>query len=311
MLYTIQECVNTIEVSKVDREIITVGIVTVEELLMNIQQFGFSAANIKECTASNIQYRCTMDVYDDYSFGMINLINLNNIFSKRDKFCFFIKSNLFLLVIIQDEEKKINEVFEETIHRLKPESTTLEKVIFAFFDRLFSTDSMFLEKMSYQITLLEDEIAEGKVQSDFNMDLLNRKKMLLVLRNYYEQLIDIGESLQENENDLFIENRLRYFKIFTDKMERLSNNTQILRDNLVQLREAYQAYLDYSLNTIMKMFTIVTIIFLPLTLLVGWYGMNFTSMPELTWKYGYLFVIALAVIVVGICIYIFKRKKLI
>ena len=53
----------------------------------------------------------------------------------------------------------------------------------------------------------------------------------------------------------------------------------------------------------------VTVIFLPLTLIVGWYGMNFTSMPEVTWKYGYLFVILLSVSVVGCLLLYLKKEK--
>ena len=79
-------------------------------------------------------------------------------------------------------------------------------------------------------------------------------------------------------------------------------------ESVTQAREAYQAQIDIEQNNIMKIFTIVTSIFLPLTLIVGWYGMNF-SMPEFTWKYGYLMVIVLSVSVcVGLALY-FKKKK--
>ena len=53
----------------------------------------------------------------------------------------------------------------------------------------------------------------------------------------------------------------------------------------------------------------VTIIFQPLTLIVGWYGMNFTNMPELGWKFGYLYVILLCLAVAGAILYYFKKKK--
>lgn len=59
----------------------------------------------------------------------------------------------------------------------------------------------------------------------------------------------------------------------------------------------------------MKLFTMVTIIFQPLTLIVGWYGMNFKYMPELGWKFGYLYVIVLSIVVVGVILYWFKKRK--
>ena len=166
-----------------------------------------------------------------------------------------------------------------------------------------------LEHIEYHIDELEDMIISGKVEQNFNGEILVLKKRLLILKNYYEQIIDVGEELQENENDIFMEENLRYFKMFTDKATRLSNNVQMLRDKLVQLRDAYNAALDYNLNSIMKMFTVVTTIFLPLTLIVGWYGMNFTTMPELTWKYGYVSVIVLSIIVVIGIFWYFNKKK--
>lgn len=60
----------------------------------------------------------------------------------------------------------------------------------------------------------------------------------------------------------------------------------------------------------MKILTIVTTIFLPLSLLAGWYGMNFTGMPELTWKYGYPAVIAVSILVVAVCLWIMKKEKI-
>jgi magnesium transporter len=66
--------------------------------------------------------------------------------------------------------------------------------------------------------------------------------------------------------------------------------------------------LDIRLNNIMKIFTVLSAVFLPLTLITGWYGMNFTAMPELTWRYGYLYVLILAAAVALICIGIFKRR---
>ena len=59
----------------------------------------------------------------------------------------------------------------------------------------------------------------------------------------------------------------------------------------------------------MQILTIVTTVFLPLSLLAGWYGMNFTGMPELSWKYGYPVIIAVSVIVVALSLWICRKKK--
>ena len=71
---------------------------------------------------------------------------------------------------------------------------------------------------------------------------------------------------------------------------RLMDQVKSLRDYTVQLREMFSTQLDIKMNRIMTVLTVVTVIFMPLTLIVGWYGMNFVYMPELHWKYSYLVV---------------------
>ena len=78
---------------------------------------------------------------------------------------------------------------------------------------------------------------------------------------------------------------------------------------MAQLREAYQSQLSIQQNDLMKIFTVVTVLVLPLSLLTGWYGMNFAGMPELGWKYGYPAVITVSVLIVAGLIWYFKRKK--
>lgn len=78
---------------------------------------------------------------------------------------------------------------------------------------------------------------------------------------------------------------------------------------MAQLREAYQSQLSIQQNELMKLFTVVTVIFLPLSLLAGWYGMNFVGMPELRWRYGYPAVIVLSVLIVAWLLWYFRKNK--
>ncbi|MDD3428668.1 MAG: CorA family divalent cation transporter [Oscillospiraceae bacterium] len=286
------------------------GILSLQELKEYNHILGFSEAAIAECCGQNKSFRSSIDVYDDYSFGLLSIIDAGDVFGERDRMAFFIKENLFLLVSIQDIDKSNVTLFEYVVNHCKPCNVTLEKLIYSFFERLIYKDNATLETIEFQLNKMEEDILTGKLENQLNAIILMTKKKLLLLRSYYEQLIDICEELGENENDLFVPQHLHYFRLFASKAERLSGNVQMLRENLVQVREAYQASMDYNLNSIMKIFTVVTTIFLPLTLIVGWYGMNFTTMPELTWRYGYIGVIVLSVLVIIGCIVLFKKKKL-
>ena len=100
-----------------------------------------------------------------------------------------------------------------------------------------------------------------------------------------------------------------YFRLFTERVTRLMDHVKSLRDYTVQLRELFSTQLDIRMNRIMTVLTIITAIFMPLTLIAGWYGMNFTFMPELQWKYSYpiVFLVSLTILIGGIAW--FRKKK--
>ncbi len=309
MFYSIHDKeIREVALEQIDSHDICVGYLTLEELRSCYEQLGLSEVAVKDCMTDFTHFRTSIDVYDEFSFGMINIVDILNLSSKRNRIGFFIKKNLFIIIKILDRGDNIRQMFLDSIGRFR-QNATMEKVIYGVLERLLSSGNRGLVMTERQIIGMEREVVNGKIDEDLNKEIFDLRNRLSTLKNYYDQLIDIGEALQENENDLFEEEDLRYFKIFTDKSQRLSNNTQLLCDNLIHLREALDATLNYNLNNTMKLFTIVTIIFQPLTLIVGWYGMNFTNMPELAWKFGYVYVIALSILVVaGILIY-FKKKK--
>ena len=309
MFYSIHNKeIREISLEQLDFHDICVGYLTLDELKSCYQELGLSEVAVKDCMTDFTHFRTSMDVYDEFSFGMINIVDILNLSTRRNRIGFFIKKNLFVVVKIIDKEDRIRQMFLDAIGRFR-QNATMEKVIYGVLERLLSSGNRGLVMTERQIIAMEREVVNGKVDSELNTEIFDLRNRLSTLKNYYEQLIDIGESLQENENDLFEEEDLRYFKIFTDKSERLSNNTQLLCDNLIHLREAMDATLNYNLNNTMKLFTMVTIIFQPLTLIVGWYGMNFKYMPELGWRFGYLYVIVLSIVVVGVILYWFKKRK--
>ena len=122
--------------------------------------------------------------------------------------------------------------------------------------------------------------------------------------------MDISSALEENENGIYTEGQLSFFHVLTVRAERLISGVRALNESLTQLREMLDAQLNYALNNIMKVFTVITTVFLPLTLIVGWYGMNFRHMPELEWEYAYPLLAGFCVVLVAGVLYYFKKKKL-
>ena len=115
--------------------------------------------------------------------------------------------------------------------------------------------------------------------------------------------------MEENENEIFDEDNMIGITNVCAKITRLREDVDSLSRTAEHLQDAYTSALDLQLNNSMKFFTVLTTIFFPLTIIVGWYGMNFQSMPEFAWKYGYVYVIALSVLIVAALTWIGKKKK--
>lgn len=182
-----------------------------------------------------------------------------------------------------------------------------ERALYLFLSSLITNDPEVLQLLEQKITVLEEQLITSKLGNGIS-EIIDLRKQLMRLKNYYEQLLDICESLEENENDLIESSMLRYFHILTGRVERLLRTVEQLRDYVTQLREAYQSQVDINSNNIMRIFTVLTAIFLPLSLIAGWYGMNL-KMPEYNWEFGYPLIVLISILVVGLCIFLFKRKK--
>lgn len=310
MVYERYNGLQEITMERIQANRLTVGCLSVEALKASYQALGISEQDFNECVLDSVNFRSSIQVYEDYYFGILNILDVNDIYGARDKVGFLIKKNLFLVIDVKDMDNSTKENFQYALQRFRPEKMTLEKVVCGFLERFIDTDNRRMNKKELAIGELEEEIHRGDVNREFIGDILGFKKEVTLLRNEYEQLIDVCEVLKENENELLSESEIVYFQSLAAKIERLSNRCLMLRENLVQIREAYSASLDYSINAVMKLFTVVTTIFQPLTLITGWYGMNFANMPELTWRYGYMAVMVLSLVVVMFCWWLFKKKRL-
>ena len=149
---------------------------------------------------------------------------------------------------------------------------------------------------------------EGSLEH-FNHPMNDLRKEVLGWMRYYGQLNNLFRALEEDPDGLFPLGEARLLRLLEQRTGRLREEAQLLREYCLQVRELFQAEIDIRQNRIMKILTIVTTIFLPLSLVAGWYGMNFVGMPELGWKYGYPAVIIVSVLVVLISLWIMKKKK--
>ncbi len=187
---------------------------------------------------------------------------------------------------------------------------SLERFIYDFLETIIHNDLRIMQRYERELESIEKEIMDDAESARIQRNNEIRSD-IRDLRIHYEQLLDLGQELEENENGFFEEDNIRYFHMFSSRVDRLYNAATHLRDYTIQLNDLYQSQLDVKQNRIMTVLTVVTTIFMPLTLIVGWYGMNFKYMPELESKAGYPVVIVLSLLIIAGSLTFFKIKKII
>ena len=176
-----------------------------------------------------------------------------------------------------------------------------------FLDLLTADDLLYLTEIEDQLVKLEDAVLSGSLDQ-FNHKIMKIRRQIMKFSHYYLQLADLSNVLQQNDHEFFVSRELSAFRLFNERVSRLHQQALMLREYSTQIREVYQSQIDINQNKVMRILTVVTTIFLPLTLFVGWYGMNF-DMPEFHTKYGYPVFILVSAAIVAACIRICKKKK--
>lgn len=263
----------------------------------------FAVHTIDECCRPGPS---KLEAYDGYDFIALNVINNNNSYATHRIGLYYTSQ---MIIFVCDTPSNVVQNVLDAFASIKTINLSLPRILYAFFNSLTENDSQELAVLEEEISAIEERVMEG-VSGDYIKDIIVMRKKLMFYKKYYEQLLDIAETIEENENRLLSSGALKNFKMFTRRVDRLSRNVLNLRDYISQVREAYQSQVDINLNSIMKLFTVITAIFLPLTLLVGWYGMNFKNMPELSWPYGYYAAIGASVLFVAGSILFFKKRKI-
>ena len=174
-----------------------------------------------------------------------------------------------------------------------------QQLLYLFFTRLFKGDMVYLEKLEGRINEGENLILEGRSHSDAPRRIAAWRRELLRLKRYYEQLDAIFDEMCANDNGLLSPETLARLEVLGRRTDRYLQKVCALQELVAQLREAYQSQLSIQQNDLMRVFTIVTVLFLPLTLITGWFGMNFANMPELQSEWGYPVIIAASVLLVA------------
>ncbi len=304
MLYVIEETLRSLESETLqNKNTPYVAVISGEQWKNRREQFDMGI-EIDPGDVSNIVTTKAEANYDSIT-GTFSIPNRLDFTQKDTTFAFALDEKGIVFIDDSGTALRITTQIQNTKKWRVP---CLERFIYDFIDQLISGDQQLMSRYEWELYGLESAITHE--QDSVSIDRVNDiRGDVRDLHNHYEQLLDMAEVFTENENNFFLKENLRYFRLLTDRIERLLDTSSAISDYTMQIRDLYKMHLDIKQNNIMTILTAVTTIFMPLTLIVGWYGMNFRYMPELNYKWSYPVLTIISVIVVAVNIIVFKKKK--
>lgn len=215
-----------------------------------------------------------------------------------DKIAVFFGTD-FILTVHRPAFPFLAEIKEEFVDQGKCPSPF--HVLFRIFAHVVSTYDRPLSQLIREIDLYEPKIFLQRKTPDLLKDLYYIKRKATVMDNVFELSISIQESLRGKISAL-------QYNHLKDEFIRLRTSTRQVVDNVTNLLNIYISLSTQRTGEVMRVLTVFSVFFMPLTFIVGIYGMNFDVMPELRWYYGYLYAI-LFMVGVTLSIYLWFRRK--
>jgi magnesium transporter len=260
----------------------------------------------------HVHQRAKVELYSDYYFIVGRMVEKNERL-ETDQLSLFLGKNF--VVTFQEWPGDDFDPVRERIHkasgnfrRLGPDYLAYA-LIDAFIDHYFPV----VEKYGERLEELEDSIL-SRPDSDVISDIYEVRRELLVLRRCAWPLRDAMSSLYREPCAFVSDDTRIYLRDCYDHTVQIMDLLENYRDTASSLTEVYLSSASNRLSEIMKVLTIFTTIFIPLSFIAGVYGMNFNTgvsplnMPELNWYWGYPFALSLMAVVAGVLLLLFRRR---
>jgi magnesium transporter len=252
--------------------------------------------------------RAKVEEYPNYLFFQIHTLNNKRKDAENTDQITFILGAHFLLSLQTQEGLHFNEV-RERIEKAKGKirSQKADFLLFRLIDTLLDELFQYTEEVSDEIDRI-DQLVHVQSRSDTLRNIEKQKRELIALRKIIQPIKDLLSSLESMDNVLIAAPNKHYYKNLRNSCISLLEDIDAHKQILDGLSNLYYAIQGQRMNEIMKVLTVVSSIFIPLTFIVGVYGMNFKNMPELNYPYGYYTVMsAMFILGLGLLLYFIKK----
>jgi magnesium transporter len=254
--------------------------------------------------------RPKMEDFNDYLFVVLQMLQYNEKENetKTEQVSIILGANY--VISFQEDEGDVFDLIRERIRtdRGRIRRMGADYLAYSLLDAIVDNYFMVLEKIGENIEDIEDELIKNPAQEVLHA-IHSLKRELVFLRKSVWPLREVISRLERWDSHLIDKSMDIYLRDVYDHTIQVIDALETFRDMLSGMLDIYLSSVSNRMNEVMKVLTIIATIFIPLTLITGIYGMNFKYMPELDWSWGYPMVYIAMLIVSGVMLVYFRRKR--
>lgn len=258
----------------------------------------------------NIAHRPKVEDFGHYLLVITKMLSLRPDGSiEYEQVSFILTANTIISV-----QETPGDCFDPVRNRLKTETSKLRKfgsayLLYALLDVIVDNYFSILESMGANMERLETLSMTVREASTFMAELQGVKSTLNRIRRILWAVRETVSALLHSDSDLLDDGLMPYLRDLSENIVQVLEALESYRETASGIQEVHLSSLSNRMNEVMKVLTIISTLFIPLTFIVGVYGMNFKHMPELATKWGYPAIWGLMVLLVAGMLLYFKRRK--
>ncbi|MCT2535280.1 magnesium/cobalt transporter CorA [Aquibacillus koreensis] len=275
---------------------------TDDEIKQLDEKLHFHPLAIEDCI-HELQ-RPKLDYYDDFNFFTTHAINPKDL--SKQEHDFFLGEN-FIVSYHNYESSEINQAWRRLSGVQDVSKWDHYRIFYEVLDKIVDNYFPIIYEIEDELNSIENNDDQEAMEILLD-NLFDIRHELLKLRHTINPVRDLFYRMLNSHRLKGIRDRREYFTDIYDHLLKLSEMVASNREIANDIRDNYLSLNSHQTNQVMKLLTIITSIFVPLTFIVGIYGMNFENMPELSWQYGYFAVLILMVVITVLMVIYFKRK---
>ncbi|MFI5163809.1 MAG: magnesium/cobalt transporter CorA [Bacteroidia bacterium] len=278
------------------------------ELIQKVgEKFNIHPLTLED--VANTNQRPKFEEYENYLVSIMKMLSHDSEIQSEQLSIILLDNN----TVLSFQEVHGGDAFDIIRTRIRTGKGRVRKMgadylAYCLIDAVVDLYFVILEKIGDRIEILEEDLISNPSKETV-MTIHSMKREMIFLRKAVWPMRELINNFERCENKLIKKSTRLFLRDLYDHTIRVIDTVETFRDLLSGMMDIYLSSVSNRMNEIMKVLTIISTIFIPVTFIAGVYGMNFKYMPELESPYGYWITWGVMLTVMTIMIFYFKRKK--